>query len=487
MDQATTPPSSPNSLLEQSLQAVVREGLDPRGLPQTLQRDLDNVELSFKDLEVIKKFISFFFLDDDYNPLGEYIDFIEEIMDQANREEGSGTSSGGGCSQGNEFTQVFTGGTGRMDDICNANAESTLQRNNTSIEKNVSCGSICNSVDFREYLSMDTMAKEKVDNWKPLRFRRITEEKKSLKGTKVELTDGLMNDFPLDIKRYSGLGIPKILVSLHTIHIFMALLNVEQQEWGWIFLGDRKDFFELLYVYNIVYAGSLTMSGLNIFMKCEKWIKHLQFDVHVKSGPNSRIDRLMLKYNSNSKTTKDLNHCSLNALFNLRKIFCEDIQKKLSRNVYKELIDAIDEEDCFKKQLIYLIKHYFNYERYTFVRLIQYDNVIIYCNVNERMVKSVEKVRAARIIQTWWRNLFWLSMDTIAKRLDPKTRDAIVFCEMPLCNCDSEGDEDGPSGGKCVNCIFNAKSQTPRKRKNYVFTVGEKKVVRSIKKFIVDQ
>jgi hypothetical protein len=61
MDQATTPPSSPNSLLEQSLQAVVREGLDPRGLPQTLQRDLDNVELSFKDLEVIKKFISFFF------------------------------------------------------------------------------------------------------------------------------------------------------------------------------------------------------------------------------------------------------------------------------------------------------------------------------------------------------------------------------------------------------------------------------------------
>jgi len=61
MAEATTPPSSPNSLLEQSLQAVVKEGLDPRGLPQTLQRDLDNVELNFKDLEVIKKFYLFVF------------------------------------------------------------------------------------------------------------------------------------------------------------------------------------------------------------------------------------------------------------------------------------------------------------------------------------------------------------------------------------------------------------------------------------------
>jgi hypothetical protein len=60
MDQATTPPSSPNSLLEQSLQAVVREGLDPRGLPQTLQIALDDVELPYEDLEVIKNFIYFF-------------------------------------------------------------------------------------------------------------------------------------------------------------------------------------------------------------------------------------------------------------------------------------------------------------------------------------------------------------------------------------------------------------------------------------------
>jgi hypothetical protein len=279
------------------------------------------------------------------------------------------------------------------------------------------------------YLRSCNEVRAKLDDWKPACFKRF--EKIQLRNLPMHFLDGSVKRLGMQYSRRRLLS-GKYHLEVH-IHVWILFtLMTRGCIDAWKLVKKRYEYIELMYLHALFEKQS-ELSLYNVWKNAYRATR-LSFRVHCKHLDiyNGYDYAIYYMGGLDERLKFEVSYPRVYRVWSSLFVSKDFEGKRFNGRIFTRDDYHVDGDGlclCFNSIIHNLLWRYDVNPDVPMVGSIENDDGLIMYNRKLQLLDQAQEIRekwAAKKIQLWWRNLFWLDYKTISSRMDPQVIGEII-------------------------------------------------------------